>query len=100
MEDARAILGPPSGPHAALPQEFFAVPVNASLDGLTLQVRAAGQQWSASLEKGAQLPLSAGSGASRFEVRWDALPLPPKQSVPGTHPDRAEELRALGYTGD
>jgi hypothetical protein len=83
-----------------LPPEFFALPSSTSLNGLTLEVRSGDQVWRSVLEDDGALPLVAGTDDARFEVRWDALPMPPEQAVPGTHPDREEELRALGYLGD
>jgi len=100
LDGDRAVLGPARPPHAAVAQEFFAVPANDSLEGLRLEIRTPSASWSAELEPGQALPLRAGPEGAGFEVRWDALPLPPRKQVPGTHPDRVEELRALGYTGD
>jgi arylsulfatase A-like enzyme len=100
VQGDQVTLGPAVAPFTMLPPEFFAVPVSKTLDGLTLEVRSGDEQWKSVLGEGAPLPLVAGTDKALFEVRWDALPLPPEQAVPGTHPDRTEELRALGYIGD
>ncbi len=100
IEGDTVTLGPVEPPFSAVPQEFFAVPRADTLEGLTLEVYTSGVRWSSTLGDGTDPLLSAGRGRAHFEVRWDAMPVPPDEVVPSTHPDRAEELRALGYTGD
>jgi len=100
IEGDSVVLGPANDPFINIAQEFFAVPKGDSLEGLTLEVQAGKKTWRTTWDGGEAPLVFAGVGTARFEVRWDALPLPPDEVVPGTHPDRVEELRALGYTGD
>ena len=104
LQGDSVILGPLDPPFDSLPQEFFAIPraESASIEGLTLEVYAAGKTWSEThdSEKNLNFLVAAGAGAARFAVRWDRIPEPPREAVPATHPDREEELRALGYIDD